>query len=311
MVIELANIELCGTFQTDVLLSLRSHRPFLLPEPDHLYRIVLAFKDALDSPGICSLLRKEAALDFQQAYLSQIVDKSKNSDFPLTDPLGYRLHAANIVTDRTGPYCTKWRNLITFFNVLPCRTLAMMSEPYLTVAPVTVLPDDVPLEQLPFIDPSTISKEVRDAENIKDNRIATLAKLEGTSIGDERHKDPKNRIYHLAKQRKCVCYATCRCSKDCTRDVLLNCPCAERHVRIMTVRRGLHYRWPGLGFVATSSTMARMFFHGLASLRRGVTDRQIAGELQRAFESIDALITGEREKDKLLKKERETVRRVS
>ncbi|KAJ5335130.1 hypothetical protein N7452_007533 [Penicillium brevicompactum] len=310
VVIELANIELCGTFKTSIIYK-RNSGSFLLPEPDHLYRIVLSFKDALDAPGICSLLRKDAAIHFQQSYISQIVDKTKNADFPLHDKLGYRSHAANIVQDRSGPYCTKWKALIPFFNVIPCRNMAMMSECYLALAPRNATPDDVPFGQLPFIDTSKIAADIRDAENIKDNRIATLAKLEGTSVGEERQKDPKCRTYYLAKQRKCVCFAICVCAKECTKDVLRSCPCAERHVRIMTVRRGLHYRWPGLAFSTTAGTLARMFFHGFASLRRGVTDRQIAGELERAFDSIEALITSEREKDKSMKLEREKAKRDS
>jgi len=120
--------------------------------------------------------------------------------------------------------------------------------------------------------------------------------LEGTSIGEERQKDPKSRTYYLAKQRKCVCQSVCRCSRECTNDLLHSCPCAERHVRIMMVKRGLHYRLPNANFATTAGTLTRMYFHGLASLKRGVTERHIAQELHRAFESISHLISSEREK---------------
>jgi hypothetical protein len=295
VVIELANIELCGTFRID-LRSLRTHRPFLLPEPDHLYRIVLTFKDVLDSPCICAILRKDILQKFQNSYITEALDKTKDADYPIHDPLGYRLHAASIATKRNGSYYTKWQELIPFFNILPEKLLVMWSEKYLTVAPVRVIPDDIPFDQLPFIDPSQIGYDIHAAETIKDHRMASLAKLEGTSIGEERQKDPKSRIFYLAKQRKCVCQSVCRCSKDCTGDVLHSCPCAERHVRIMIVKHGIHYRMPDTDFVTTAGTLTRMYFHGLASLKRGVTQRFIAQELQRAFESMAHLISIERDK---------------
>ncbi|CAG7922480.1 unnamed protein product [Penicillium olsonii] len=295
VVIELANIELCGTFQS-ASRSLPSHRPFLLPEADHLYRIVIAFKDVLDTPNICANFHKDVALHFQQDYISQVVDKAKDLEYPLQDATRYRAYVARIVTDRNGAFCKKWLSLIPFFNVIPDRVMAMLSEHYLTVAPVVVVPDDIPFDQLPFINPDQIADELRDAETKKDHYAATLAKLEGTTIGDERLKDPKSRIYYLAKQRKCVCRGLCRCASECTRLVVNCCPCAERQIRILKMKRDLHSTCPGLNFVTTAGTMARMYFHGLASLRRGVTDHQISAELQRAFESMDALITNEREK---------------
>jgi hypothetical protein len=173
----------------------------------------------------------------------------------------------------------------------------MMSEKYLTVVPVSVAPDDVPFDKLPFIDPNKTDEATRDKETIKDHRLATLAKLEGTTIGDERHKDPQYRIYHIAKQHKCVCFGLCRCAKECTMDVVRKCPCAERHVRIMTAKRAPYFRWPGYAFPTTAGTMTRMYFQGLASLKRSVTHVQISRELMRAFESMDALITSERERE--------------
>ncbi|CAG8324480.1 unnamed protein product [Penicillium salamii] len=297
VVIELASVELCGGFRPSPR-SLASHRPFLLPEPNHLFRIILAFKDALDAPNICANFRKDTALHFQQDYIAQIADKTKTSaDLP-PDSIGYRLYAEGIVGNRNGPYCTKWKTLVTFFNVIPVRVMALLSEHYLAVVPVSVMPDDIPFDQLPFINPDQIEEKQRDAETKKDHHTATLAKLEGTTIGDERLKDPKFRIYYLAKQRKCVCPGLCRCAVECTREVVHCCPCAERQVRVMKTKRDLSSTSSDLVFETTAGTMARMCFHGLASLRCGVTDRQISAELQRAFELIDGLINNEREKDK-------------
>jgi hypothetical protein len=295
VVIELANIELCGTFPVD-LRSLRTHRPFILPEPNHLYRIVLAFKDVLDSPSIRAIIRKDILQKFQNAYIHKALESAGDVKYPIVDPLGYRLHAANIATSRTGPYCTKWKELIPFFNIIPEKLLVMSSEKYLTMAPVSVIPDDVPFDQLPFINHTQIPVNTCEAEIKKDNRMATLAKLVGTGIGEERQKDPKSGTYHLAKRRKCVCPCVCRCSKVCTNNVLYQCPCAERQVRLMMNKRGLNYRLPNADFATSAGTLTRMYFLGLASLRPDVTARHISDELQRAFESMAYLISSEREK---------------
>lgn len=303
VVIELANIELCATWPDSRVLQ--SRRAFLLPEADHLYRIVLAFKEVLDDPLVCPRLRMETALHFEQSYITQVVDSSESTDYSPQESLGYRLHVMTILADRDGPFCTKWKTLIPFFNVIPSRTMAMLSEKYLAVAPVTIIPDDVPFDQLPFIDPNKTNKADRDNDFTKDQRMMALAALEGTTIGEERHKDPQSRIYHLTKQGKCVCFGVCRCSKDCTRDVLHDCPCAERHVRIMTIKRGLYYKWPDCAFSTSAGTMTRMYFHGLAALKRSVPNRHITQELLRAFELMDALISSHRDKDKKNRKSHE------
>ncbi|CAG7963839.1 unnamed protein product [Penicillium salamii] len=297
VVIELASVELCIGFRPNPR-SLASHRPFLLPEPAHLYRIIIAFKDALDAPNICANFRKDTALHFQQDYITQIADKIKTSADVPRDSAEYRLYAEGIVGNRNGPYCTKWKTLVTFFSVIPVRVMVLLSEHYLAVAPVSVMPDDIPFDELPFINPDQIEEKKRDAETKKDHHTATLAMLEGTTIGDERLKDPKFRIYYLAKQRKCVCPGLCRCAVECTQKVVRCCPCAERQVRVMKTKRDLRSISSDLDFETTAGTMARMCFYGLASLRCGVTDRQIWAELQRAFDLMDGLITNERGKDK-------------
>lgn len=291
--IELANIELCGSFQVD-LRSLQNFQPCLLPEPDHLYRILLSFKDVLDSPEICPILRKDFVAHFQQEYISLIVDKQSRKQFPLFDPLGYRQFAIEIASNRAGSYCKKWKDLIPCFNVIPAEILTMMSEKYLTVYAVSMLPDDIPCNQLPWINPKQLAPDVVDAELIKDHRMSALAKLEDTSIGEERRKDPKSGIYYLIKQRKCICIALCRCAKVCTQKVVCPCPCAERHVRTLTTKRGLARRQSGPSLATTTGTLARMYFQGLSSLKRHVTAENILNELQQAFELIGLLISSER-----------------
>ncbi|KAJ5780334.1 hypothetical protein N7457_005494 [Penicillium paradoxum] len=291
--IELANIELCGSFRID-LRSLQNYQPNLLPEADHLYRIILAFKDVLDSPEICPILRKDFVAHFQQEYISHLVDKDRRRHVVHFDPLGYRSFATRVASDRGGDYCQKWRELIPCFNVISADLLTTMSEKYTTVYAIASLPDDIPYGKLPWIKPEQLSPQVAEAQTIKDHRMSALAKLEGTSIGDERQKDPQSGTYYLIKQHKCICSALCRCSKECTQEVVIACPCAERHVRTMVTKRSIERRHRRPPTALTASTLARMYFYGLSALKRHVKDEVIASELNHAFELINLLIMNER-----------------
>lgn len=292
--IELASIELCGSYRIDTS-ALRIELPFLMPEADHLYRIVLAFKEVLDSPEICAILRKDVITYFQQGYINQVTKKRSQDEFPFFDPLGYRPFAMRTVSYRHGSYCEKWRRLIPFFNSIPAETMATMSEKYLTMTPVTIPPNDIPSENLPWIYPEQVGMAVWDTEIVKDYRLSDIAKKMGTTIGEERKKESIPSLYHLVRQKKCICNSICGCSLECTLEVQRACPCAERHVRIMATKRGLAYRRNGPSFAATASTTARMFFDGLAELKRDVKAADIANELNHAFELFSLLIATERE----------------
>ncbi|KAJ5816236.1 hypothetical protein N7447_008469 [Penicillium robsamsonii] len=292
--IELASIELCGSYRVDTS-ALRIELPFLMPEADHLYRIVLAFKDVLDSPEICAILRKDVIAHFQQGYIDQIMKKKSKPEFPCFDPLGYRPFAIKTVSYRHGSYCEKWREVIPFLNFIPAETMATMSEKYLTLTPVTTPPDDVKLEQLPWILPENVGMAVWDTEIVRDYRLAHIAQKMGTTIGEERKKESAPGLYYLIRQRKCICSSNCSCSSQCTEEVERPCHCAERHVRIMATKRGLAHRRNGPTFAATATTTARMFFHGLSELRRDVEAVDIAIELDQAFELFSLLISTERD----------------
>jgi hypothetical protein len=292
--IELASIELCGSYRVD-LRALRIELPFLMPEADHLYSIVLAFKDVLDSPEICAIRRTDVIAYFQQGYINQVMKKKSEQELPFFDPLGFRPFAMRTVSYRHGSYCEKWKGIIPFFNGIPAETMATMSEKYLTMTPVTIPPDDVPLVELPWIYPDNVGMAVWDTDIVRDYRMSEAAKRLGTTIGEERKKEPTPGLYQLIRQRKCICKATCSCASECTQDVQRGCPCAERHVRIMTTKRGLAQRRNGPTFAATATTTARMFFHGLVELRRDVEPADIANELDQAFELFSLLISAERD----------------
>ncbi|CAI7664104.1 unnamed protein product [Penicillium viridicatum] len=294
--IELASIELCGSFRIDTS-ALRIELPFFMPEADHLYRIVTAFKDVLDSPEICAIRRKDVIDHFQQEYIKQVLAKKPNPDDLPFDPLGYRPFAKRTVSYRHGSYCQKWKGLVPCFDSIPAETMATMSEKYFTMQPVTILRADIPSEKLPWIYPEDIGMAVWDTHIVADNRLSERAQKLKTSIGEERKKSSTPSLYHLVRQRKCICSSICSCSLECTLEVQRPCPCAERLVRIMSTKRGLAYRKNGHGptFAATASTTARMFFDGLAQLNRNVNATDIANELGNAFELFSLLISTERE----------------
>ncbi|OQE38269.1 hypothetical protein PENCOP_c008G00896 [Penicillium coprophilum] len=292
--IELASIELCGSYRVDTS-ALRIELPLLMPEADHLYRIVLAFKNVLDSPEICAILRTDVIAQFQQGYIDQLMDKKSKPKFPCFDPLGYRPFAMKTVSYRHGSYCEKWKAVIPSFNSIPAETMATMSEKYLTMTPVTIPPDDIPLVELPWIFPEDVGMTVWDTDIVRDYRLATIAKQVGTTIGEERKKESAPGLYHLIRQGKCICGSICSCSSQCTEEVERGCTCAERHVRIMATKRGLAHRRNGPTFAATATTTARMFFHGLSELRRIVEAADIANEMDQAFELFALLISAERD----------------
>ncbi|KGO70315.1 hypothetical protein PITC_096820 [Penicillium italicum] len=292
--IELANIELCGSFRIDTS-ALRVEIPHLMPEPDHLYRIVLAFKSVINSPDICAIRRIDVISHFQQEYFNQLPKERKSQDkLPSFDPLGYREFAQKTVSYRHGSYCEKWKGFIPFFDFVPAETMAKLSEKYLTLTPVIMPPDNIPFMELPWIHAGHVGKAAWGNEVKNDLKLSHSIQKLGTTIGDERRKGIDPDLYTLARKRKCICSSICGCSWECTLDVQRPCPCAERHVRIMLTKRALGHRWEGPAFAITASTTARMFFDGLAQLKRDVEASDLANELNRAFELFSLLISKER-----------------
>jgi hypothetical protein len=291
--IELASVELCAFFpfryDTGMI-----ERIFRLPEPNRLGRILLALKDVLDSPNICPILRKGFVAHFQETHVNHFVKKYSVKDFRLQDPVGYRKFAVRIARNRKGEYHMKWRELIPCFNTIPAESLVMMSERYLQMSPVAMLPDDVPYDKLPFMSREHLQPDIAKNEKMKDYHLWGLAKMEGTSIGDERQKDPQSRIYYLVKQHKCICTALCLCSEHCTKKLQHPCPCAERHMRIMSTKRGLSRRQAGPTVSRTAGTLARMYFQGLVFLKPEVEAEDYAQELKNAFEFVEMMIIADR-----------------
>jgi hypothetical protein len=291
VIIELANIELCSSVEDENTQRRAHSQTFLLPSADHLYRIVLAFKDVMDSQEICAMLKKEFVEQYQRRYIISATEIVNKKGEALFDRFGYRRFVYNIVINREGSYYLKWKSLIPFFDTIAPGVIVLLSDKYRGLDPVTTLADDIPYEELPFINQIQLGPTINEKETIQDNRLASLARLNQISIGEQRLQSPLCNSYWLAKEQKCICPATCRCSDECTNDASRYCPCAERHVRIMTTTR--RHNYIGADFITCVNTAVRMHFYGLSFLKREVTEKVIMDELQAAFDTVEVLICKE------------------
>jgi hypothetical protein len=291
VIIEMAGIELCALFKVELQPSAGS-RQFCLPDPSHMYRIFLACKDNLDNYNVCEDLKEGIVHKWQEVFLQRLAKTKIENGLNPDDSLGYRQFARNVVSDPQSAYMDKWQYLVPFFLSIPKEILVVMSEKWFTVQPKATLPDDVPSSQLPFIDLKLADRKQWERELILDYRLASLAKLEGRSIGDERRDDPKIRLLKLAKCRRCICASTCLCAKECTHYVESPCPCSERYVRLMTARLSKN---PGrFDFATRANTAARACWEGLARLRWDVSDEDILLEWSEAFAVFELEIQKER-----------------
>lgn len=292
---ELANIELCGLFTIGSRPSTTDEQ-FYLPDPNHLYRLFLAFKDVLDSPLICENTRcknvQDVMIQYQEDRVRKLLAKEAIRGFFNDDLLGYRRYALNIVSERSSAYCQKWSTLLSHFGRIPSEILAVMSERYFTIIPKESPEQDVSVAELAFADPKTTNPIGWERELILDHRMATLAKLEGKSVGEARRDDSRVRILSTSRNHKCICTSVCFCARECTYNVERRCPCAERQLRLMLARRrkGAGQR----SFTVRANNLARCCFEGLSSLRRNVSEEHIEAELESVFELFDLEIQKER-----------------
>ncbi|KAJ5754024.1 uncharacterized protein N7511_008177 [Penicillium nucicola] len=292
IVIELANIELCSLAE-DENAERRAHsRAFLLPSAEHLYRIVLAFKDVMDSRQICAMLRKDVVENYQRQFIKSATEIIRKKGEALYDRFGYRRYVLGILLNKEGSYYQKWSSLIPFFDRIAPSLIVLLSDKYRTVDQVTVLPEDITYDDLPFIEQGQLGPVTWADETLKDNRDVSLARLNHICIGEQRRRSSLFRPYWLTKEHKCICLSTCRCCDECTADISRHCPCAERHVRFMTVIRTPNYN-KGV-FLARANTVARMSFYGLSFLKHDVSDQVIMEELETGFEMVEVLISQER-----------------
>lgn len=295
LVIEMANVELCSSFTTDTR-QMTANDFQALPEPSHMYKIYLSCKEILDSPNIRSNLNANTIRVCQEAFFRRMA--SRLSD---TTGLGlgftydnYGEYVVKEVSNDQSPFCSKWLDLAAVYRMPSAQILAMLSEKYLAVIPQASVSDEIPIADLPFVNPNTIDPAASERQIIRDNRQATLAKLEGKSLGDIRREASSRpaRLFKFVQERKCVCSSACSCAIDCTMDVERACPCASRILRafLVQLRRGPST----LSFASRCAGLAKALFDGLAVIRREISDADMIEGLRRSLQLIGDEIRKER-----------------
>ncbi|GIC94240.1 uncharacterized protein Aud_010738 [Aspergillus udagawae] len=292
LVMEIANVELCGHYDLN-LRRMLIKETFTLPETSHLRDIFITFKDVLDAPEVCSGLDYDLVKQHQDSIICHATDKLAITGFSAHDLIGYRTSILKIVSDETHPFVLKWRGLVYLYRMPGVETITVMSEKYLTIMPKVTATDDFPATELPFVNRDSIQLEIWQRENVLDNRQATLAKLEGSSVGDIRRDDGRRRLLDFVKEKKCICRSSCSCATDCTMDVLLPCPCSERILRIVLAKR--HEAAGEQDFGPRCGSLARAFFEGLAMVSREVAHYELVAELHRAMQLFEEVVGKQRQ----------------
>lgn len=280
LIMEMANVDLCSCFHLN-LHGMTSRASCTLPEPAQLFKIFLFCKRLLESSAVCRNINKELVRQHQSAYVRHAINVSESLGIFMNDMLGYRRDIISVASDKSSPFRQKWTNGGLLYYMPPEEVLTMLSEKYLALTPKVTFQDELPISELPFVNSELADPEVWERELIKDHRQATLAKLEGKCVGDVRREDDRRRLSDYVKEYKCICRSSCSCAWDCTLDPERHCPCAERQMRVLLVRRR-----KGLGareFGIRCSSLAKAIFQGISCLRRDVEDHEIAKEFDRAF----------------------------
>lgn len=278
---EIAAANLCASFTLEFRRLAPKSGSFILPEPGQLCKILYICKQTLDEPNVCINLNKELVTEYQKDYIRRSAERIRDGAFILDDLIGYRAHAFSIINDRSSEFCQSWNREGVLYEMPPKDVLALQSEKYLCFTPKHVVQQVAPALNLPFIEPHTIPKDVWDREIILDNRQATLAKLEGKTVGELRRKDGRRRLIDLVRERKCICRSICICAHECTLDVERRCPCSERMLSLMVAKR--RNSVGPLPFGPRCSALAKSTFQSIASVRPDVDDLELSVEIDRAI----------------------------
>lgn len=321
LVVEMANVDLCSSFTVNIR-CMTAKDVFALPEPGQMYKIFLACKEILDSPSIHSHLNTATIHACQKGFFYRLASKlsttpgfssdsssnsssNDNNNNDDDDTMSYRRHIISEISSGIPPFCNKWLRLSAVYHMPSAQVLALLSEKYLSIMPKAPITGEIPVSDLPFVNPDTIRPDVWERQIIQNHRQATLAKLEGKSIGDIRREDSESsssaassssssaRLMGFAKERKCVCASTCTCAFDCTLDVERPCPCAPRMMRVLLAGRR---RGPGaaLAFAARCSGLAKAIFDGLAVMSREVPEAEVVKELGHSLVLLEEEVRKER-----------------
>lgn len=280
LIMEIAAADLCASFTLEFR-RFPVKSAFILPEPNQLCKILFMCKTSLDDPNIRHSLSKELVRDHQKSIINRALDKVKNAGFILDDLIGYRQHALSVLDDQSSGFLAKWDKPSVLYEVPPHEVLALQSEKYLSLSPKLAVQQAVPALNLPFVDQNTVRADVWERELILDHRQATLAKLEGSCVGESRRKEGRRRLIDLVRERKCICRSICICALECTTKVERQCPCAERLLSLMVAKRRTSVG--PLPFGPRCSALAKAIFHAMSSVRADAEDTELAAEVDRAM----------------------------
>lgn len=281
LIMEIAAANLCASFTLEFRRLAIKSGSFILPEPGQLCKMLYIFKQTLDEPNVCVNLNRELVTEHQKDYIRCSAERAHDGSFILDDLIGYRPHAFSIINDKSSEFCQAWNREGVLYEMPPKDVLALQSEKYLCFTPKHAVQHAAPALNLPFIELHTIPKDVWDREIIFDNRQATLAKLEGKTVGELRRKDGRRRLIDLVRERKCICRSVCICAHECTLDVERHCPCSERMLSLMVAKR--RNSVGPLPFGSRCSALAKSTFQGIASVRPDVDDMELSVEVDRAI----------------------------
>ncbi|KAJ5280510.1 hypothetical protein N7478_005882 [Penicillium angulare] len=290
---EMAAVELCSLFNIPLRPTRIRDNKFFMPEPSHLYRLLLAIKIFLEHPSICENREEDLVTRFQEEYVRVLICKnSRLGAFIADDLLGFRRHIFSIASNPTSAFCQKWLARIPIFLEIPPQTITLLAEKYCRYIPKAWPVMDTPLAELPFANLAMIDPARRQKDIVESHRIGTLARLESKSIGEARREYQTFRLLHLVKHCACICESSCFCAVDCTILVHRLCPCAERQLRTLIA---LNRKTTGrFDFVTRVNTLAAVGFQGLATLRYDVSEDRILLELIDIWNLIGTEIQKER-----------------
>lgn len=294
IVMEMANVELCSTFNIDVRRLNIVKDTFVLPHPEQLYRLLVRFKTVLDSPEVCSVLDMRAVKERQAEIIRRAAQKVTDIASSSNDVLGYRQFILSIVSDKDSAFRQKWAALSHIYQMPSDEVLMVWSEKYLTIMPKPMAQWDIPSSDLPFINPKNVDPDAWERDIITAHRAATLAKLEGKSVGEVRRRDDhcSQRLISFVKEKKCICLSSCTCSSTCTNDAERLCPCSEAMIRLLLSQ---NRKRPGdKPFWLRCASLARAIFEGFSATRVDVADAEMTTEVECAIQLFEHEIEIER-----------------
>lgn len=273
LAIEIGNVQLCSSFNLDIR-GLSGKDAVVLPEPRHLLAILNICKEVLDARQVCQVLNEEILKRHQEEFVQQAIKEYSDMGRQPDDMFGYRRHIRELVNDPTSRFSQQWRGLNPVYQMAPKEILAILSEKYLSATSPEKRADNAVALELPFVDPNTVDPDVWERRTVRAHRQATLAILEGKSVGEVRREaDEGFNAMDYVKEQKCVCFGFCSCAEECTRDAERLCPCAERVMRALVVEQA------GQNFGQQGSLLAEVVFEGLSAVRRDASKYDMAREL--------------------------------